>query len=154
MITITKKEEVVLDQIKIINFEYSEGIPVSVLRDEVDIREYDLVEILKTLEEKDIIEFNDYKVKLNTDKEIDLEDSNKELKETDLNDNERKAYEFIKEEVNENNLISKNILEGKLLYGPLKLSNFRMYHITLSLQNKGFLKIISKDDGDYYLFVQ
>ena len=153
MITITKKEEVVLDQIKIINFEYPDGIPVSVLRGEVDIHEYDLVEILKTLKEKDIIEFEDYKVKLNENKEINIDNPKKELKDDDLNDSEREAYEFIRDNVNENNLISKNILEGKLLYGPLGLSNFRMYHITLSLQNKGFLKVISKSDGDYYLFV-
>lgn len=153
MITITKKEEVVLDQIKIINFEYPDGIPVKVLRDEVDFHEYDLVEILKLLDEKDIVEFKDYKVKLTNNEEINISTPKKDLKENELSDNEKEAYDFIKENVNENNLASKNILEGKLLYGPLNLSNFKMYHITLSLQNKGFLKIISKSDGDYYLFV-
>ena len=41
-----------------------------------------------------------------------------------------------------------------LLYGDLKLTNFRMYHIILSLENKGLLKHIHKSDGEYYLLVE
>ena len=36
MITITKKEEVVLNQIKIFIKEYSDGIPIELIRKEVD----------------------------------------------------------------------------------------------------------------------
>lgn len=154
MITITKKEEVVLNQIKIINFEYSEGIPVNILRDEVDFHEYDLIEILKTLDNKGLIEFNNYKVSLsNLEREINTVDSKKDLEEIELDIKEKKSYELIKNLVDENNLIPKYILEGELLYGSLKLSNFRMYHIILSLQNKGILKNINKNDGEYYLLV-
>lgn len=154
MITITKKEEVVLNQIKIINFEYSEGIPVNILRDEVDFHEYDLIEILKTLDNKGLIEFNNYKVSLsNLEREINTVDSKKDLEEIELDIKEKESYELIKNLVDENNLIPKYILEGELLYGSLKLSNFRMYHIILSLQNKGILKNINKNDGEYYLLV-
>ncbi len=154
MITITKKEEVVLDQIKIINFEYSDGIPVDILRDELDFHEYDLIEILKTLDDKGLIAFNDYKVNLsNFENEINTVDSKKDLKDIELDLKEKESYELIKELVDENNLIPKYILEGKLLYGSLRLSNFRMYHIILSLQNKGILKNINKNDGEYYLLV-
>ena len=52
------------------------------------------------------------------------------------------------------NLVSKYTLEGHLLYGDLKLSNFKMYHIILSLENKNLLKPIKKEDGDYYLLVE
>ena len=33
-------------------------------------------------------------------------------------------------------------------------SNFKMYHIILSLENKNLLKPIKKEDGDYYLLVE
>ena len=66
---------------------------------------------------------------------------------------EKEAYNLIKQLVDEKNLIPKYTLEGHLLYGDLKLTNFRMYHIILSLQNKELLKSINKDDGEYYLLV-
>ena len=72
----------------------------------------------------------------------------------ELNKKEKESYELIKSLVDENNLISKYTLEGYLLYEDLKLSNFRMYHIILSLQNKGLLKTIEKSDGEYYLLVE
>jgi len=64
MITITKKEEVVLDQIRIFNLEYPDGIPVSVLMKEVGFHEYDLVEILEELQLKDLVVFKDNKASL------------------------------------------------------------------------------------------
>jgi hypothetical protein len=67
---------------------------------------------------------------------------------------EMESYKLIKQLVDENNLVSKYTLEGHLLYGDLKLTNFRMYHIILSLQNKELLKPINKDDGEYYLLVE
>ena len=51
MITITKNEEVVLEQIKIFNIEYPEGIPVDVLRRDLGFHEYDLVQIIDELKE-------------------------------------------------------------------------------------------------------
>ena len=62
MIAITKNEEVVLDQIKIFDIEYPEGIPVDVLRRELGFHEYDLVQILEELTDKDLIIFKDNKV--------------------------------------------------------------------------------------------
>ena len=67
---------------------------------------------------------------------------------------EKDSYNLIKDLVDDKNLIPKYTLEGHLLYGDLKLSNFRMYHIILSLQNKGLLKTLNKDDGEYYLLVE
>ena len=37
MITITKKEEVVLNQVEIFNPEYSEGVPIKLLKEELGI---------------------------------------------------------------------------------------------------------------------
>ena len=155
MIAITKNEEVVLNQINIFSIEYPEGIPVGVLRKDLGFHEYDLVEIIKELEDKDLVIFNDNKVSLSEyEKEINTVNSKKDLEELELNIKEKESYELIQNLVDDKNLISKYTLEGHLLYGDLKLSNFRMYHIILSLQNKDLLKPITKDDGEYYLLVE
>lgn len=155
MITITKNEEVVLGQIKIFNFEYPDGIPLDVLRKELGFHEYDLVEILEELAAKDLVIFKDNKASLTEhEKEINTVNSKKDLEELELNMKEKESYKLIQELVDDKNLISKYTLEGHLLYGDLKLTNFRMYHIILSLQNKGLLKSITKEDGEYYLLVK
>ena len=154
MITITRNEEVVLNQIKIYSMEYPQGVPVNVLRKELGFHEYDLVQILEELQDKDLIVFKDNKATLSdSEKEINTVNSKKDLEELELNIKEKESYELIQNLVDDKNLISKYTLEGHLLYGDLKLSNFRMYHIILSLQNKGLLKPIVKDDGEYYLLV-
>ena len=154
MITITKNEEVVLNQVKIFAIEYPDGIPINVLRKDLGFHEYDLVQILNELEDKELIIFEENKVSLSEhEKEINTVNSKKDVKELELNMKEMESYKLIQELVDDKNLISKYTLEGHLLYGDLKLSNFRMYHIILSLQNKGLLKSINKDDGEYYFLV-
>ena len=81
-------------------------------------------------------------------------ETEKDLEELELNIKEKESFDLIKNLVNDKNLVSKYILEGNLLYGDLKLSNFRMYHIILALENKGLLKHIHKSDGEYYLLVE
>lgn len=155
MITITKNEEVVLEQIKIFNIEYPDGIPVDVLRKDLGFHEYDLVQILEELDDKGLATFTDNKVSLSEhEREINTVNSKKDVEELELNMKEKESYKLIQELVDDKNLISKYTLEGHLLYGDLKLTNFRMYHIILSLQNKGLLKTINKDDGEYYLLVE
>ncbi len=155
MIAITKNEEVVLDQIKIFDIEYPEGIPVDVLRRELGFHEYDLVQILEELTDKDLIIFKDNKVSLSESEiEINTVNSKKDVEELELNMKEKESYELIRQLVDDKNLVSKYTLEGHLLYGDLKLTNFRMYHIILSLQNKGLLKSFKKEDGEYYLLVE
>ena len=155
MITITRNEEVVLNQIKIYSMEYPQGVPVNVLRKELGFHEYDLVQILEELQDKDLIVFKDNKATLSdSEKEINTVNSKKDVEELELDRKEKPAYELIKELVDDKNLISKYTLEGHLLYGDLEISNFRMYHIILSLQNKGLLKSIVKDDGEYYFLVE
>ena len=155
MINITRNEEVVLNQIKIFNIEYPEGIPLGLLRKELGFHEYDLVQILEELQDKDLIVFKDNKAILSeSEKELNTVNSKKDLEELELNQKEKDSYNLIKDLVDDKNLIPKYTLEGHLLYGDLKLSNFRMYHIILSLQNKGLLKTLNKDDGEYYLLVE
>ncbi|MBQ2666831.1 hypothetical protein [Methanobrevibacter sp.] len=155
MITITRNEEVVLNQVKIFNIEYPEGIPISLLRKELGFHEYDLVQILEELQDKELVIFKDNRASLSeSEKEVNTVNSKKDLEELELNQKEKDSYKLIQDLVDDKNLISKYTLEGHLLYGDLKLSNFRMYHIILSLQNKGLLKTITKDDGEYYLLVE
>jgi hypothetical protein len=151
MITITKKEEIVFNQIKMFNLEYYEGIPENLLKMELGIYEHELKEILSDLAEKEMIEYNNKKIKLNNfNKEIATVNSKKEVKKAELDIKEEKSIEVIENLVDENKTISRYILEGNLLYGGLKLSDFRMYHILLSLENKNIIKMIKKPDGDYY----
>ena len=89
-----------------------------------------------------------------SEKDVNTVNSKKDIEALELNKKEKESYELIKSLVDENNLISKYTLEGYLLYEDLKLSNFIMYHIILSLQNKGLLKTIEKSDGEYYLLVE
>ena len=155
MITITRNEEVVLNQVKIFSVEYPDGVPLDVLRNELGFHEYDLVQILDELVDKELVIFEDKKISLSEyEKEINTVNSKQDIEELELNQKEKDSYTLIKELVDENNLISKYTLEGHLLYGDLNLTNFRMYHIILSLQNKGLLKTINKSDGEYYLLVE
>ena len=155
MITITRNEEVVLNQVQIFDREYSDGIPIDVLRKELGFHEYDLVQILEELKDKDLIIFNDNLVSLSdNEKEINTVNSKKDAKEIELNQKEQDSYDLIRSLVDDKNLISKYTLECHLLYGDLNLTNFRMYHIILSLQNKGLLKTINKEDGEYYFLVE
>lgn len=155
MINITRKEEVVFDQIKIFDVEYDGVIPVSALKKALctgSFHEYDLIHVLNSLCDKKLINLNDSNVELiDSEKEINTVNSSKDLKELELNMKEKESFEVIKSLVNDKNIVSKYILEGHLLYGDLKLTNFRMYHIILSLENKGLLKLIHKADGEYYL---
>ena len=155
MITITRNEEVVLNQINIFDMEYTDGVPLNVLRKELGFHEYDLVQILEELQDKGLVIFNDNKASLtDSEKDVNTVNSKKDLEEIELNQKEKDSYDLIKELVDDKNLVSKYTLEGHLLYGDLEITNFRMYHIILSLQNKGLLKTITKDDGEYYLLVE
>jgi hypothetical protein len=155
MINITRSEEVVLNQIKIFDIEYPDGVPIDLVRKELGFHEYDLIQILEELQDKNLVIFADSKVSLSgSEKELNTVNSRKDVEELELNQKEIDSYKLIQELVDDKNLVSKYTLEGHLLYGDLKLSNFRMYHIILSLQNKGLLKTITKDDGEYYLLVE
>ena len=119
------------------------------------IERTEYLEQLKRFKDKDLITFEDGKATLSeSEKEINTVNSRKDVEELELNMKEKESYKLIQELVDDKNMISKYTLEGHLLYGDLKLTNFRMYHIILSLQNKGLLKPINKDDGEYYLLVE
>ena len=74
MINITRNEEVVLNQIKIFNIEYPEGIPLKLLKSELGFHEYDLVQILEELQDKDLIIFKNNKASLSESEKSGVHD--------------------------------------------------------------------------------
>ncbi len=153
MITITKKENVVFNQIKYLQMEYTDGISENILKMDLDITEHHFKEVLDDLERKNLISRVDGKIKaLSVGKKISVVDTRKEVKTAELDQMEVESLDIIRNlsEDEEDGLVSRYIVEGNLLYGNLKVSNFRMYHILISLENKGILKKIKKNDGEYY----
>lgn len=150
MITITKKENIVLNQIKYFQSEYNDGVPYNILKLDSNLSETEFRDILNNLENKGLIsKSNDY-IKIKTvDSKINVVESQAEVLKEDLNQTEIKAFELIKNIAN-NGLISRYTLEGNLLYGDLKLSNIQMYHLIIELENKGLIKKVQMKDGEYY----
>lgn len=150
MITITKKENIVLNQIKYFQAEYSDGVPYNILKLDSNLSETDFKDILNNLEDKGLIsKSDDYFKTLQFDAELNVVDSKAEAAREDLNQKEIKAFELIKN-ISKDGLISRYDLEGNLLYGDLKLSNLQMYHLVIELENKGLIEKIQKKDGEYY----
>lgn len=150
MITITKKENIVLNQIKYFQAEYSGGVPYNILKLDSNLSETDFKDILNNLENKGLISKSDDYIKtLEFDSKLNVVDSRAEVIREDLNQKEIKAFELIKN-ISKNGLISRYDLEGNLLYGDLKLSNLQMYHLVIELENKGLIEKIQKKDGEYY----
>jgi hypothetical protein len=154
MITITKQENRVYSQIKMLQIEYDEGISENILRMDLGLSEHHFKEVFEELEEKKLITRTENgKIKAQTpDDEIKVVDNRKEVKKAELNQIEKDAIKIIKNLAGENGLVPRYSLEGNLLYGKLNVSTFRMYHIVISLENKGILKKVLKSDGEYYKF--
>lgn len=148
MITITKAEEEVLNQIK----SYSEAkIDVSILKDDLGIYEHDLNDLLNSLMSKGLVIYDGSTVELNdVDSKINTVDSKEDVLNAELNQKEKASFELIKSLMDDDGFVSRYEIEGNLLYGDLKLSDFRMYHILLSLENKGLIKAVYRKNGDYY----
>jgi len=153
MITITRKENSILNQIKYNQAEYSDGVPYNILKLDLNLSETELKDILNSLEDKGLISKVDNYIKvIRVDSKINVVESNAEVRQEELNREEEKAIELIKKLVDNNGLISRHILEGNLLYGDLKLSNLGMYHLIIKLENKGLIKKIQEPDGEYYQY--
>ncbi|MBI5680905.1 MAG: hypothetical protein HZC47_08435 [Methanobacterium sp.] len=151
MITITKKENLILNQIKYLKAEYSDGVPYNILKLNLDISETDLKDILNNLENKGLISKIDNYIKIQrVENEINVVKSRKEVIKEDLNQSEGKAFKIIQSLAGDKGIVSRHILEGNLLYGDLKLSNLQMYHLVIGLENKGLIKKIQLNDGEYY----
>lgn len=151
MITITKKENLVLNQIKYLQSDYKDGVPQNILKLDLDISEIELKEILENLNGKGILHLSNDRVMVNDgDFKIKVVETKEEVKKEDLDQLEKKALEVIKALAGDSGLISRNLLDGHLLYGDLKLNTLKAYNLILALENKGLIKKIHKVDGEYY----
>ncbi|MDP1552662.1 MAG: hypothetical protein Q8M06_06585 [Methanobacteriaceae archaeon] len=118
---------------------------------EIYLTENQYKEVLEDLERKNLISRIDGKIKaLENTKKISVVDTRKEVRTAELDQIELEALKIIRSLTGDDQLVSRYILEGNLLYGNLKVSNFRMYHILISLENKEIIKKIHKKDGEYY----
>jgi hypothetical protein len=204
MIKISKKEDIIFKQIKVLNLEYDEGIPENILKMELELYKDELNEILNELKNKNIISYENNKIKINKEKTVELEETaadeevkeetakeetiteetktNEEIKKEtangktitektktneetkveieiddelkeELNEKEKETIKIIQNLMSEDKTVSKHTLEGELLYGELKLSNFSMYHVLLSLENNKIIRKNKKVDGDYYRLI-
>jgi DNA-binding Lrp family transcriptional regulator len=153
MITITKKENFILNQIKYLQAEYSEGVPYNILKLDSDLSETKLKDILNSLENNGLISKADNYIKaLTVASKINIVESSAEVRQEELNREEENALIIIEELTDDDGLVSRHILEGNLLYGDLKLSNLGMYHLIIKLENKGLIKKINMKDGEYYKY--
>ncbi|MGC9516738.1 MAG: hypothetical protein ACP5C3_03465 [Methanomicrobiales archaeon] len=152
MITITKKQNIVYNQIKYIQAEFGGEVSPNILKIDLNMSEHDVKEILGVLIGKGlIIKGNDDRVLIKGNQDVKVVDSKADVKREELDQLEQKSFDIIKSIVDGSSMVSRHILEGNLLYGDLKVSTFRMYHIIISLENKGLLKKIKKSDGEYYI---
>lgn len=148
------------DENKIILFiknnldKYPEKVSYDTIREVLDFSETKMVDLLESLKQKKIIEY-DSSTKdvtyVDLDAEVEIVESQSELKEYMLNKTEEDAYAIINEVISKyDNYAPRYILEGALMYGELELSPKRTYNIIVSLENKQLLKRVEKVDGEYY----
>ena len=169
-------ETILTSRIKYFQMEYPDGVPLSILKLELDMSVDELQRSLLSLEEQGIlfIENEEY-VKLVESQDEDSKESNdpifsdsfaqnsvsgpvevsnkpnvKKAETYDLSENEIKALEIIKDWTDESGHIPRYILEGTLLYGDLKLNTLGVYNLIMSLENKGIIRKVQINDSEYY----
>ncbi|HMK53163.1 MAG TPA: hypothetical protein VK444_00105 [Methanobacteriaceae archaeon] len=167
------QEILVLSSLKYFQVEYKKGVPLGILKMDLDLDDDELNQVLLKLESKGSISKLDDQVKLvnssssdddlveeivvakeNNNSISDLQEKPSEdsspVEDIELTETEQKSLELIKSLVDESKAVSRHVLEGHLLYGDLRLNNLRMYNLLNSLENKGFLSRIQRVDGSYY----
>lgn len=151
---ITNDENKVLMFIKNNIDKYPENVSVDLLKDVLELSETKTVDLLKSLDKKNILSFdssNKIVSYMNIDAEVEIVGNESDLKEYMLNKTEEDAYEIIREVINKyDQYAPRYILEGALMYGELSLSPKRTYNIVVSLENKQLLRRVERADGDYY----
>ena len=168
-------QNIILNRIKYFQAEYPDGVPINILKLDLDLSVGVLQETLLALEEQGIlfIENEEYVKLVETstksgEEPINTPGKNSQLDPTlptnkvperpekedeelyDLTEREMKALEIIKSLIDDSGHISRHILEGNLLYGDLSLTTLGVYNLILSLENKGMIKKIQIADSEYY----
>ena len=162
-------ETIIISRIKYFQIEYPDGVPLNILKLDLDLSVEEIQKNLLSLEEQGIlfIENEEY-VKLvdnieeetpektedisqgSVTVEITSEVEVEKAKTYDLTENEINALEIIKGLTDESGHIPRYIMEGTLLYGDLKLNTLGVYNLIMSLENKGIIKKVQIHDSEYY----
>lgn len=159
-------ETIIINRIKYFQMEYPDGVPLGILKLELDLEVEELQRSLLSLEEQGIIFIeNEEYVKLvetptgEIEEELEEEDSMvvvptepavDEAKTYDLTEKEIKAMDLIKDLTDESGHIPKYMMEGTLLYGDLKLTTLGVYNLIMSLENKGIIRKVLIKNSEYY----
>ena len=156
---ITKNENKILLLLKNNLEEYPTSMRFDNIRDVLDLTETQVVDILKSLESKNFINFDeDEKIVTysNLEEDVEIVEDKSALKKYMLNKTEEDAYQVIQNVIHKyDEYAPKYIIEGALLYGELELTPKKTYNIIVSLENKQLLRRVERRGGDYYtlLFV-
>jgi hypothetical protein len=172
-------QNIILNRIKYFQAEYPDGVPINILKLDLDLSVGVLQETLLTLEEQGIlfIENEEYVKLVETSTESSkepIEDINSVSRKKsqldpiipndkiperpekldtelyDLTEKEMKALEIIKSLIDDEGHIPRYLLEGHLLYGDLSLKSLGVYNLVMSLENKGIIRKIQIADSEYY----
>ncbi len=151
---ITKNENKILLLLKNNLEEYPTSMPFDNIRDVLDLTETQVVDILKSLESKNFINFDeDEKIVTysNLEEDVEIVEDKSALKKYMLNKTEEDAYQVIQNVIHKyDEYAPKYIIEGALLYGELELTPKKTYNIIVSLENKQLLRRVERRDGEYY----
>jgi uncharacterized protein with von Willebrand factor type A (vWA) domain len=162
-------ETIITERIKYFQIEYPDGVPLNILKLELDLSVEELQKYLLSLEEQGIlfIENEEYVKMVESIGEEDANQSEgshelasaeyrseepaiKKAETYDLTEKEISALKIIKDLTDESGHIPRYMLEGSLLYGDLKMNTLGVYNLIMSLENKGIIKKIQIKDNEYY----
>ncbi|MBE6493602.1 MAG: hypothetical protein E7Z84_03215 [Methanosphaera stadtmanae] len=151
---ITKNENKILLLLKNNLEQYPTSIPFDNIRDMFDLTETQIVDILKSLESKNFIHFDEDEKIINysnLEEDVEIVEDKSALKKYMLNKTEEDAYQVIQNVIHKyDEYAPRYIIEGALLYGELELTPKKTYNIIVSLENKQLLRRVERKDGEYY----
>jgi len=147
---ITRKENMVYREIRYMQLDLNAPVSEEMLKRNLDLPEHEYHDIAASLEKKGLISRENGRITAeNPDEDVQVMESQEEVREAELNQIEEKTLRTIKE-LGGGGPVPRYLLEGHLLYGPLGLSTRRMYNVLLSLENKRLIEMVVLDDGEYY----
>lgn len=155
-------ETIIKSKIKYFQREYPDGVPLGILKLELDLEVEELQKSLLALEKQGaiFIENGEY-VKLVEAPDEEVKDDEPSIvtpteppvekaKTYDLSEREIKVLEAIKDITDETGHVPRYLMEGTLLYGELKLNTLGVYNLIMSLENKGIIKKVQIKGSEYY----
>jgi hypothetical protein len=147
---ITRKENMVYREIRYMQLDLNTPVSEDMLKRNLDLPEHEYHDTITALENKGLISRENGRIVAeNLDEEVRVMETQEDVRVAELNQIEEEALRILRE-IGSGAPIPRYLLEGHLLYGPLKLGTRRMYNIILSLENRGLIERVLLEDGEYY----